>query len=294
MAANQFCSQCGAALPPVARFCAVCGAQAGSTTSPDQVPVQSRPAYGSETAFPPSGGPITASDAVYLFGEAFVEKDNWHTEGITLESSGIKVQKKPLARVMVLAALAQLEGESWVEVPMVKMGVAIFKQDTPLLRPRRQEPCPLGGLEAALLGSIDPRGDQMNSIGQVLGRLVTGQHGTGMLSTVLSGAMRVEDPWWEVIKPCRAHLVETGHFSLVGNPSARGLGRLLNAKYRVEPDQPYIAGSAGQVGNVQSLLDRFRAMDRRRWEVASKHIDQSLNNLEARRDDNSRGTIRIG
>jgi hypothetical protein len=295
MAVNRFCTQCGAALLPAARFCTGCGAPSGQPAQETSVSTGAVGAASVGWGAPPAApGTITASDIVYLFGESFAEKDNWHTDGVTLESSGAKVQKRPLARTMALAALAQLARERWIDINITQLGLAIFKQDTPVIHRLRPDPWPLASLEGALLEVVDNRGDQFNSIGQALGRVVTGQHGTGALTVIVAAATRVEDPWWEVISKSRSHLVETGHFLLVDNPSAHGLGRLFNKKYRVQPEPGMIAATANQALVVRSWLEEFQMLDQKRWRLAVKHIDDTLKNLEDRDDDRERGMIKIG
>ena len=122
----------------------------------------------------------------------------------------------------------------------------------------------------------------MNSVGQVLGRVVTGQQGTGALAVIMAAATRVEDPWWEVISVSRSHLVETGHFLLADN------------KHHIQPDPGMIASTAGMVLEVRSWLEEFQMQDRKRWGLMVKHIDETLKNLEARDDDRDRGIIKIG
>jgi hypothetical protein len=210
----------------------------------------------------PSTNQPTASDAVYLFGEAFAEKDNWRTEGQVLESSGVKVQKHPLARTMLLAAIAALWKEGRIELGSAKQGL-IIRSDAALLRPVGPGPSAVdgpGGLEGLLLVRLMPE-ERRNFVHEVVKRLIGGE---------------VLDPWQVVVDRARAHLAETGHFRRVENPAARGLGKLVRAAYLYEPDAGLIAASAREADRVRALLDEARVTHGKLWESVAKQVDSGL------------------
>lgn len=251
MTTSSFCTQCGSGLAAGARFCGSCGNPV--------VPDSSSPP--SVTTLSPVRMLPNPGDLVYLFGDSFVPKDSWRSQGVVLESSGVKVQKKPLAQTMLLAAIAALVKAQSLDLQVVKTGVLLFKQDVPVLRRISAEPCRLGGLEGAIVERLDGRGDLMNSVAQVVVRLV----GSDQF-----------DPWDNVFSYARAHLMETGHFLQTENPSSQGLGRLVNKRYRLEPQSSLIMESAGRTGEVKVLMDSLRSSRGRAWELTAKQIEQTL------------------
>lgn len=257
MDTQAFCNQCGTELKSGTRFCGGCGTS-----------IDGRGEARLQLLLPQP----TPSDLVYLFGESFVDRDNWRSDGLALEASGVKVQKKPLARTMILAAIASLIKEGWIELAVAKRGWLIFQQQVPVLRRLSAQPYDAGGLEAALLQKLDSRGDWLNDVTRVV--------------SLLAGTDQM-DPWGNVTKFAREHLIETGCLRAEANPAARGLGKLLHAAYRVEPDQGRIGEVAPRIGWVQGLLQEARARDVRLWEWATKQVDKALKACEAKRDDDN-------
>jgi hypothetical protein len=213
---------------------------------------------------------LNASDVVFLYANSFVAADNWRTDGYTLDHSGAKVQKHPLARMVLLAALAQLLQGNWIEMPMVKTGF-VFTQDWPTLRMGPAGACPLRGVEGRIAAAIDGRGDWQNMLPQIIGRVVGGQH---------------DDPWQQVFLLVREHLVEAGYFNQYENPAAQGLGRIIHSKYIYKPNQGLIAQSAGSVAWVQGLLASMEAADPHRWKKTVKAVDGTLKGLKREQDRN--------
>ena len=265
MTTSSFCTQCGSGLAAGARFCGSCGNSA----------IYNGPSQPSISTPSPVRTLPNPGDLVYLFGDLFVPKDSWRSQGVILESSGVKVQKKPLAQTMLLAAIAALVKAQTIDLQVVKTGVLMFKQDVPVIRRVSSEPCRLGGLEGAIVERLDGRGDLMNSVAQVVGRLV----GSDQF-----------DPWDNVFSYAKAHLMETGHFLQTENPSSQGLGRLVNSRYRLEPQGTLIMECAGRTSEVKALLDSLRSSRGRAWELAAKQIEQTLKGAQSKDDGEDSGS----
>ncbi len=257
MESQRYCVQCGNSIQPGGRFCGRCGAPAEQPAVPSEAEGQIPIAHPSAT--------LTGSDVVYLHGEHFVDKDNWRTEGITLESSGAKVQKEALVDAMVLAAIASLVKDGWIEVAMINVGF-LLPSKAPVLRGLLPAPYIKGGLEGALFAALHKH-EKMNSVEQVLIRLVGGER---------------DDPWEEIAARVRAHLADTGYFRRVDNPAAHGLGKLFHAAYRYEPNATLISNSTGEAVRVRSTLAEVQSRDPRTWEQVEKQVRRAIKACQAK------------
>lgn len=195
----MFCTKCGSEIAPGARFCARCGspvaALAGATPSAAPLPVQAAPAI-SVTAPSPAPTQAPPSCLIYLFGDRFAPRDTALTAGEELPCSGIKVQKKPLTELMLVAALAWLAQNGRITLSVAKKGSLVFKHDAVFVTVARREPTSPGGLEAAILGALTNR-LQDDSVEDIVGRVI---------------AETSVDPWGDVIGTTQRSLVELGYF----------------------------------------------------------------------------------
>lgn len=260
MEMQQFCGLCGEGLPVGARFCGRCGAPTGR--------MGGVPRAGGAAIPPDPQADLTASDIVYLHGEFFAEKGNWQTGDLVLESSGAKVQKKQLANTLILAALASLVKDRWIEVAMVNVGI-LLSSKAPVIRKLSQELYPRGGLESALIANLRQH-DPLNRVEQVVRRLVGGEQA---------------DPWEKVAGYVRAHLAETGYFPRVDDPAACGLGKLFHSAHSFEPNLSLISRTVGEIARVRSSLVEVRARDPYCWELAAMQVNQALQACLSKGDD---------
>jgi hypothetical protein len=212
---------------------------------------------------------LTPSDVVYLFGESFADKDSWRTEGIVLESSGVKVQKRSLVHIMALAAMASLLKQRQVELTTVKKGFLI-KSDAPALKRVAGGAYDGGGLEAAILAKLHDD-EKKNSIDDIVVRLVGGEQ---------------PDPWNSLANYTRSHLVQTGYFWQVDNPAARGLGKVIHSAFKMAPNAALISSSSAEVNGAQALLDEARKNHGKTWESVAKSIEQGLKSCQPKQDTN--------
>jgi hypothetical protein len=214
----------------------------------------------------PSG--LTDSDLVYLHGYCFVEKGSWQKGSITLESTGAKVQKEALVNTLLLAALASLVNEGCIEIAIVNTG-SLLPCNTPVIRGLLPVPYPKGGLEGALVATLQ-RQYKLNTIDQVMLRL--------------AGWDR-QDPWEEIAGRVREHLAEAGYFRKVGNPAVRGLGKLAHASYKYEANPDLVAGSVVEITRVRSTLAEVQARGPHTWERVAWHMERALRACQAKSDD---------
>jgi len=257
MESHGFCPQCGEMVPAGASFCGRCGAKiAPRRSSGDGL---------SAIVHLPSN--LTDSDIVYLHGYCFVDKGDWKRGSTVLESTGARVQKGALVNAMLMAALASLTREGWVEVEIVNIGF-LLPCNTPIVRGVTWAPFPKGGLEGALVSTLQ-RQDKLNSLDQIMLRLVGWDR---------------DDPWEELIGRVREHLVEAGYFRKLENPEARGLGGLLHPRFRYEANAALVASSAGEISRVRANMADVLGRSPHVWEKVAKQIDRALKACKARSD----------
>lgn len=206
---------------------------------------------------------LSAADVVYLHRDFFLSH-RARTRGESPEGSiGREVRKRLLAQTMVLAALASLVKEGWIELAVANVGV-LLTSSAPVLRRVSAEPYPHRGLEAALFSSLRST-DRLDSVEQVIRRAI----GEGQ-----------PDPWDGVLAIAREHLDEIRQLGQEGGNAAGKQGPTPPSPYSFEPDLTLVSASLKDAYRVQSTLLEVRSLQPWAWELAAGQVEQGLKSCQ--------------
>lgn len=251
MSTERICEQCGAKLRAGARFCGQCGAAARTEDRAGKSPTGDLTAY--------SAAQLTASDVVYLHRDFFLSQRTRARGEFTQETSGPEGRMQQLAHTMILAALASLVKEGWIQLVVVNVGT-LLTSIAPVLRRGSSEPYPYGGLEAALVVGIRSE-DRSNTVERVIRRAI-GEEQTNPRDRVLACA--------------REHLAEIRQIREQETDAAdRGI-REIPPTYSFEPDLALISESLKDAYRVQSVLMEIRSQQPWNWQLTERQVEQTL------------------